>query len=63
MDPEAQFYPPIPLDFRGEKDKYIAQCVRIISFHAQSQYPPPLSSLWTVKHPPPLSSLWNIKHP
>lgn len=51
MDPEAQFYPPIPLDFSGEKDKYIAQCVRIISFYEESSTPPPSSSVWNIKYP------------
>jgi hypothetical protein len=50
-DPEAQFYPPIPLSLRGDENKNIVQCVRIISFHEESQYPPPLSSIWNPNSP------------
>jgi hypothetical protein len=49
MDPESQFYPPISLDLSGNEDTTLIRYFRIISFYEESQYPPVLSSLWTVK--------------
>ena len=46
MDLEEQFYPPISFNLRGDENPYIILCFQIISFHAESQYPQPLSSLW-----------------
>lgn len=52
MEPESQFYPPISLDLSGNEDPYIVQCVRIISFYEESQYPPPLSKIWNIQFNP-----------
>jgi len=53
LDPkEGQFYPFISTAICGNEHPSLLQHIRIISFHDDSMYPPPLSSYWDIPFNP-----------